>query len=362
MTMNRRNFLKAGIALPFIPRSPLARASLLTSSGNIVAAVNASQWFKDRADYQCDGINDEVELLRASATCPKVILSDGTFYTDVTTLFPANRQFHGQKGLTTWKPRGSRICNLNDGQGFHDITFDGALAPRQYGIHNPWGGHKLRASGNTFRNFSLSAIYARNSNGSIVADNDFENILGSGGEAAIHFRDSWNCKALNNRNTSPATSQAALAIMLDYVYDCEVEGNRSNGCYSGCQVRNGSGHNIHDNWFNTPYGYGIDVNLDGGWVKVNHNRIVNPVLERGITIYTYPDGFVNDSEVIGNTVIGAPLSGIYVRGFRNQVSMNRVADCPITEGGGADWNIFALNIMSGARGIIVVIGPNSRLV
>jgi len=71
----------------------------------VIAASNSPQVFKNRADYQCDGVQDQVEINAAIAsltsTSGSIFLAQGDYYIDSAILFPWNDLIIRGCGIST---------------------------------------------------------------------------------------------------------------------------------------------------------------------------------------------------------------------------------------------------------------------
>ena len=115
-----------------------------SKAGFVVAASDASNESKARADYICDGTADDVEIQAAIDSLPavggKVYLTEGTFNTVAKILLPDNTWLQGS-GFSTVIDcgiLGDHIIDNNDVSGGNsqiaitDLKFDGSLQTNNY--------------------------------------------------------------------------------------------------------------------------------------------------------------------------------------------------------------------------------------
>ncbi len=117
-----------------------------SKAGFVVAASNASDESKTRADYICDGTADDVEIQAAIYSLPtvggKVYLTEGTFNTTAKVLLPDNIWLQGS-GFSTVINCGTlddHIIDNNDVSGGNsqititDLKFDGSSQTNDYSV------------------------------------------------------------------------------------------------------------------------------------------------------------------------------------------------------------------------------------
>jgi hypothetical protein len=119
----------------------------------IVAAADAPDYIRQNADYQCDGVDDQVEIMAAIASLPTVggtvQLSTGTFfYSDTIKL--VNRKNLTLCGVGT----GSKSPNTNDGRGTIIAPAAGVDRPAIEYIQTTAG-----ASFNKFADFTIQGTW-----------------------------------------------------------------------------------------------------------------------------------------------------------------------------------------------------------
>jgi len=83
------------------------------AAAKIVAASDAPSWIKDRADYVCDGFDDQVEINSALGEANVVILSPGTFRLSGEVPVPSNRVITGSGWATKLSFSGDRDISYN---------------------------------------------------------------------------------------------------------------------------------------------------------------------------------------------------------------------------------------------------------
>ena len=117
-----------------------------SKAGFVVAASDASDESKTRADYICDGTADDVEIQAAIYSLPtvggKVYLTEGTFNTTAKVLLPDNIWLQGSGFSTVINcgTLGDHIIDSNDVSGGYsqititDLKFDGSSQTNDYSV------------------------------------------------------------------------------------------------------------------------------------------------------------------------------------------------------------------------------------
>ncbi len=282
----------------------------------VVAAVNASPEMRNRADYQCDGVADEVEINAAMAALPagiggKVVMSEGTFTLADPITVPADNVFLQGQGDATF------IDGDGLATGEHGILVPARIGCvlKDFSIQTEDGGAKV-----------CHCIYATGACNGLrieeitIVDSDADGIRIEPTNAYdIHVHGVVVADADGTGIYVDPTAMATLYRLR--VRDCLVIGCGNNGIYLG---NTGAGSAYLEIVGNLVFGAGGDgIHL----TEIDHSNIsrniVTGCLLDGIELHT-----AEHLDVQGNIVCSCDNNGILATNCNESVfGNNLVWDC-----------------------------------
>lgn len=313
-----------------MPRFPRV---LKSSTTLIVAASNSLH--PERADYQCDGTADDVEIQAAldalPATGGRVILLDGTYNTIANITVPATSALEGQSFNTIIIPAGAAITNgiVLNGNNIKLANFKITLAA---------GCGTGGARPNVVYAIGMNHLLIENMY--LVGDKSVADDGSNLRQCGILFDNVDDSEI----NTVWSEDNMKYGIHLyngsDYnvVNGCRSQGNAQSGIYiytssnnntitgNICQS-NGNGIIVEaSSSYNTITG---NTCLTGGngiflFTSADNNTITGNTLQNcgGTALYMYNSGY---NTITGNTIQGNTTNGVYFRNtYHNTIAGNSV--------------------------------------
>lgn len=285
--------------------------SVIEAADFVVAASDSLH--KERADYVCDGISDDIEIQAAIDALPSgggvVALLEGTYIIDgVPTVSPEYRSIIILKDNVSVVGCGfTTVLKLAD---FYTATVGGIIGNSDYPtVYNNVRIANLKVNGNRSGVWGTqTGIYLQGAHDSIVENCSVVSCTGSGIQIYSHSR---RCTVQNN-----IVQRCCHGIYVDTVSDCVTAGNRVQDS-EYCNIWLAAAHRckISDN-ICVGGGYGIGLCRSS-----SNNTIVGNTIEKprndGIEIkaelysYEFGDGAKNNV-ISGNSIYDCGRDGIHI--------------------------------------------------
>lgn len=284
----------------------------ITSVTLVVAASNSLD--PTRADYQCNGVNDNVEIQAAldalPATGGEVVLLDGTYNIEVSLVLDSYQTLRGcgRNTILTTTTADLDIITATGGSGTEkigiliaDLCVDGNAG----GAINDIGIFWTYVDYSKIINTWILGT-AGGEDGIKLLTCDFNTILGNtcqgNGLQGIFLHDS------DNNVISGNTCQGNIddGIYLYLSDNNTITGNNCQGNDDAIDMVSSNNNTVSDNTFQGSYYYGI--HLDG---SIN-NTIVGNTCQGNNSRGIFLDDASNSNTVSGNTSQGNGKDGIYI--------------------------------------------------
>lgn len=328
----------------------------------VVASSVAPTVIKNRADYICDGVNDEVEILAALAL-GNVRLTEGTFAIASVITLPSGRTLEGSgrstilnaTGMTGGYEQAQVATNtmIKAVSPSRDLVVKNLMLNGNGCSYGAWlsgigsGTYTTAIQGIDFENVYFSSITSTgikmlNCHNSKVTNCDFFAVNQDGITLTRTSGESRTSHVIISNNNFHG---GLAAVFVYYAQDIVI----SNNIFTG-QTE----YNIQMDY---PKRIVIDGNHMGSTASISHitatgetsstevcitNNYCTGAAQNGIEVI-----FVQNSTIVGNTVQGSGWSGIYVEDTNGTVvSSNNVSDCSVA--GNITYNgITVMNMHGG---------------
>lgn len=336
----------------------------LTTPGSptlLVAAVNAHSSTRERADYLCDGVADNVEIQSAIDALPpdtgRVVLSEGEFILSATVNLKSNMQMDVLGKVSAVADYAfnfftmTALNNVTVSGGYYDGDKDTTVDAVDDALQNIFyfnynsdtaSGYDICIRDGYFHNVIKSIGLWSCQEGTIIENNYCD----SAKWYHIHGHAMRGTKILNN--TCLETTQDCAFSFWSTTQECLIAGNISiDSTRYGIQlypsgpgnIYFSSGVIIENNYIETSTDHGIRVysNDNGQPIKILNN-IINTPTTGGI----YTSGLTGDLtvEICGNVVISATTEAITARDGKDvKITDNYIVGCG-TIGISTSVNVF----------------------
>lgn len=281
----------------------------------IVAASDAPATIKKRADYVCDGTNDEVEI-QAALALGNVQLTEGTFNISTTGITMANNRILQGVGdatklvavsyaITTKMIKNSGSTNIL----LKNFMIDGASHTMGYGIYFELVGSKVGDSAITgcqisnlyIKNAYQSAIELQSCRNSIL---DHLRITSPTWDGIVLKKKTGQSKGcINITIEGTVQNNPTAAVWMQYAENCNIINNIFEG-----DATNGRGQEL------------IQIEQSSKYINISGNQVYNSA-ETGIWVNDVCDHI----NITGNTVYGSSTAeGIYCLAPNSVISNNTV--------------------------------------
>lgn len=292
----------------------------------VVAASNSEQ--KCKADYICDGINDEAEIGAALGSYKQVYLLEGTFHIGSQLVIPLGHILTGG-GIGTILKREytdtfTAFIEINGSSTLKNVELDGNKS--SYGGDGVILGDKSTLEDCIVKNISYYSVIGWGDGFGIF--NNIINDAGTFGYGICVSGSSWVCNGVISGNR---VSNCPLGMKIKYAERCSITGNNIWGGETGLRLYHSdkpTRYNIiSGNIINGSYsGVQIDADIAPYLGMSKGDRIANNI------IYGGTNGIISNSlktSITGNVIAGGSFAAIVSRGKENMIDGNILIDTGI---------------------------------